>query len=103
MTAIDRLRTLVTRLVATEPVALVAAGVALLGLVGIQVADADADAATDVLVVVLPLLGAVIARRAVTPTTRAVEAEQQAVADTISALADGHLDPYVHRPGGDRP
>lgn len=97
------LRAVIAHLVSAEPVALVATGVAVLGLVGVQVAETDADVATRLLVVVLPLLGAAIARRAVTPAARAVEAEQQAVADTISALADGHLDPYVHRPGGDVP
>lgn len=61
---------LVRRIIETEPAVLVGVLVAACSLVGLQVSDADVSALTQILTVVLPLIGSVVVRQAVTPLAR---------------------------------
>lgn len=77
----------------TEPAAVVGTIVAVLALVGVRVSDGDAATVTQLFVLLLPLIGAVVVRQQVTPTTTAHEAVQQAVAETLDDVAQSRLDP----------
>lgn len=63
--------TFIRRLVASEPVALVGVFVAVCSLIGVTLSAEDVSALTQVCTFVLPLVGAAVARQAVTPASRA--------------------------------
>jgi hypothetical protein len=61
----------VRRLVQTEPAVLVGVFVAVCSLVGYTLSDDDVQAITVILTAVLPIVGSLVVRSAVTPNAKA--------------------------------
>lgn len=69
-----------------EPAMVVAAIVAVLALFGVNVTDNNADLITQVLAVLVPLVGGAVTRQQVTPTVRADAAREQAALDAYRQI-----------------
>lgn len=80
---------LIRRIIQTEPAVLVGVFVAACSLIGFQVSDEDVSALTQILTVVLPLVGSVVVRQAVTPAGKADAAAEQAALNAYRDIEVG--------------